>query len=311
MLEPDPRRLRTQIRRPDLEQYFRMNPNQLDRSQLDYELLLRQCAVEGTARVQANAVKAMLAHEQLEGTDLVHLDHSPLPPDIDLRQCTESVAALEAHIGIGRIDYRTLKTMWARSVHTNERLKRIRTAGPDMANLKEDLIQRALAVRLEAKRQRDPFQSPQPGVTSTPAVESTETATTSTGGNFEQMVQSTPDHPPVTSPTNISAIVSQFSRIYPTPTTTSVATERTSVNRVQSTPATETTTNETVAGAGAIHMSLPSNMTTEYRERVETPDGFRISDTDDEEDVIPRTTNNAQPTSGSFCMRPPILAVPP
>lgn len=299
--------------RTEFNDYFRMDPHQLGRSQLAYELQLRQCIPEGTARKQADAVKAMLAHEQQDGTDLVHLDHSPLAPDEDLNQCEKLAEVLEAHMSIGRVDYNTLRAVWSQATHLIERLRRIRTAGAEMTRKRESLTHRAVAARLEAERQRDPFQSP-PTATATTAqsgAQAQKPMAAVAGTAFQQAVQATPDYPPVTSTTDVVALAARLSQIFTAPEPLTVTTANSSVVQPPNAAAAITEIGQNTEGGGAVALSAATTLhtTTDYREN---PDGFHVSDVDDDdESFVPRPAAVTEHTSPDFRMRGATLTVPP
>lgn len=311
--------------RDELRDYFRMDPHQLGRSQLTYELLLRRSQFEGSLRRQADAVAAMLVHEKQEGTDLVHLDHSPLPPDVDLEQCVPLTEILEIDMRKGRIDSHSLKALWSQATHLIERLNRIRTAGPQMAEKKNDLSWRARTVRAEVERQQDPFQSPKtvvtapPPIMSTPFTTDTGPTTIGSGKTFQQMVEITADQPPTSEASGIAAIESRLREIFASPisnvepsqTTRFVERPRTSTIAAaaqETIPPISGTADEIMVG----RMSMPKDMTTGYRERVKTPDIIRISDVDEEENGnnVRRDTLIPEKTSPAFRMRAATITEP-
>lgn len=173
-------------------------------------------------------------------------------------------------MSIGRVDHNTLKSVWSQAIHLIERLKRIRTAGAEMAKLRERLTQRALAARLEAERQRDPFQSPATSstVTSTQPITTVKPVASVAGTSFQQMVHATPDYPPTTSAIDMASIASRLSQIFTAPETSTTTTANQSVSEPRNEIATVTTIGQIAQteGATGLTTAAPASTTTEYRE---------------------------------------------
>lgn len=314
----------TRQRRALLQDYLRIDPHQLGRQQLEYELLMRQCQAVGTLRVQANSLAAMLAHESQEGTDLVHLEHSPLPPDIDIQECTALMKALETELKKGRIDSHTLRALWTHSTHLSARLHRIRTAGIIMGQQKMDLLKRARGAERAVEHRQNPSQaSPPPTgsdqqILATTSVATVPPATSTT--TFGEMVHSTPDHPPTTSAAEMLEIVERMRSIY-TPVSAADEPELIDVSPVLSTARNgQTDVMRTVSSAPNVsaeaaqsepiemRVGTPANHTTEYRERPASPDFMQlIMDMAIDEHAFSGASYVPNSTTPSFRMRPPSI----
>lgn len=322
-----------QRRQELLPDYLRMDPHQLGRQQLIYELKMRQCPVTGTLRSQAEAIRAMLKHEGQDGTDLVHLDHSPYVPDIDLQECTALLNALETELLKGRIDSHTLRTLSSQAIRLSARLTRVCTAGSLMAQQKANLFARSEEARVAVKYGQNPFEEP-PEAAIGQTDDIIPTTTSAAAANemvhqippdppatsseiFAQMVHSTPDHPPITSAVEMQAIEERLRSIYARidmagalePPNISPVASVVQTTRSDSlpTPATAPSQSEGATGgqANALGMGTPENHTTQYRERVESPEGVHITDISEaDENAMGRYANIPNSTTTAFRMKP-------
>lgn len=138
------------------EMYMAMDPNELDVTQLEYEMRLRDIPIYGQHRRRAKSVTQNMFDESNGNRALDHLFRSPIPVEIDLDQCTNLARYLDTESRKKRIDFRTLNTLWSRVVHLTARLSRIITAGEAMKQQKFQMLFWTESIRERIERQRDP-----------------------------------------------------------------------------------------------------------------------------------------------------------
>lgn len=140
------------------EMYLKMDPHQLDNSQLDYEADMRDISLYGPARRQANTLKRHLFNESAaDGQAYEYLYHSPRTAEEDIKECQRMCRNLENESRSGRIDSLTLDRLWSRVVHVIARLNRIVTAEPQKIRDKFETLYWAESIRQRVEEQKDPF----------------------------------------------------------------------------------------------------------------------------------------------------------
>lgn len=103
---------------------------------MEYEMLLRDISVYGQPRRRAKLVNDYMHEESTGHRALDHLFRSPIPVDIDMRQCAILCQRLVKEIQNKRIAFQTLDTVWSQVVHLTTRINRILTAGEEMKRQK-------------------------------------------------------------------------------------------------------------------------------------------------------------------------------
>lgn len=146
----------TDFYNPANTEYLSMDPHELDKSELQYELAMRNIQGSGSNRSAAQTIKDCLEQEKTSRQPPHYLSESPYAIERDLRECRQLCEWLERDSELPYIDCRTLQQKTQQCIHIMARLARMRYQNVEQMHELHRLQQNIIMLRYRYRLRLNP-----------------------------------------------------------------------------------------------------------------------------------------------------------